>query len=233
MANPSQGGDAKLEVSPQRDSSAASLSSDFHGWKPDSDGRSPLNIRARAAISAAISSLALVAYAAPAQANLLSVLPGSCGTQQESQIFGPWGDDNNYFLLTGGSFEGTQSWARLGGATEVAGNESYYVHGSVDSTSLSLPAGSSATSPAVCTSIYDPTLRLFVRNTGSSTSRLKVEALYPGPLGAIRTATIGHLSGTSSSPPSRINTSWFQAKMGLASGARRFIHGSVVLTSHS
>src|SRR5438067_13310079 len=157
----------------KRDSSAASLSSDFHGRKPHSDGRYLLNIRARAALSAAISALALVAFAAPAQANLLSILPGSCGSQQESQIFSRWGDNNNYFLLTGGSFEGAQSWVRSGGAGSVAGNESFYVHGSADQNSLSLPAGSSATSPAVCTSIYNPTLRLFVRNTGSSTSRLK------------------------------------------------------------
>ena len=32
-----------------------------------------------------------------------------------------------------------------------------------------LPSGSSATSLPVCTSIYDPTLRLFVNNTGQLT----------------------------------------------------------------
>ena len=56
--------------------------------------------------------------------------------------------------------------------------------------SLSLPAGSSALSPADCTNIYHPTLRLFVRNTGSPSSHLLVQALYPGLLGGVQTATI-------------------------------------------
>ena len=67
---------------------------------------------------------------------------------------------------------------------------------------LSLPAGSSATSPASCTSIYQPTLRLFVRNTGSPTSQLIVQALYPGLLGSVQVATIGELTASSSWSPS-------------------------------
>jgi hypothetical protein len=161
-----------------------------------------MKIRVRAAILAAVSSLALVALATPAQASLLSILPGSCGTQAESQAFSRFGDTNSYFLVPGGSFEGTQTWTLSGGATRVSGNESYYVHGSSDKYSLSLPAGSMATSPATCTSIYDPTLRLFVRNTGASTSKLKVQALYPGLLGGVNTATIGELTGSSSWKPS-------------------------------
>src|SRR5437763_13351839 len=129
-----------------------------------------MNIRIRAAASAAAASIALAAFAAPAQANLLSVLPGSCGSQQESQVFSPWGDSNNYFLLTGGSFEGVQSWVLTGGAGRVSANETFHVHSSSDQYSLALPSGSQATSPAVCTSIYNPTLRFFARNTGSSSS---------------------------------------------------------------
>jgi hypothetical protein len=159
-----------------------------------------MNIRARAVLVAAVSSVAIGALAAPAaNASLFSILPGSCGTQAETQPFSKWGDTANYFLLPGGTFEqGSVSWALSGGAAATAGNETYYVHSGGDARSLTLPSGSSATSPAVCTSIYDPTLRLFVRNTGSTSSRLKVEALYPGLLGAVRTAKIGDLSGSSS-----------------------------------
>ena len=50
-----------------------------------------MNIRVRATL-AAICSCALVALIAPAaQANLLSILPGSCGNQTESQPFSRWG----------------------------------------------------------------------------------------------------------------------------------------------
>ena len=162
-----------------------------------------MNTRFRATL-VAISSLAAVALTAPgaAQANLLSILPGSCGNQVESQPFATWGDSNNYTLVTGGTFEpGSVPWA-LVGAHVVAGNESYYVNGGGDQDSLSLPSGSSATSPAVCTSIYHPTLRLFVSNSGVTSSRLKVQALYPGLLGGVQVATLGYLSGTAAWQPS-------------------------------
>jgi hypothetical protein len=161
-----------------------------------------MNIRVRATL-AAICSFALVAVIAPvAQANLLSILPGSCGSQVESQPFSRWGDTNSYTLVTGGTFEvGSLPWALLSGASVGSGNESYYVHASSDQRSLSLPSGSSATSPAVCTSIYHPTLRLFVKNTGSTSSRIRVEALYPALLGGVAVARLGDLSGTSTWQP--------------------------------
>jgi hypothetical protein len=162
-----------------------------------------MNIRVRAVL-AAISSCALVGLIAPAaQANLLSILPGSCGNQVESQPFSRWGDSNRYTLVTGGTFEvGSLPWALLSGASVGSGNESYYVNASSDQRALSLPSASSATSPPVCASIYHPTLRLFVKNTGSASSRLRVEALYPALLGGVQLARLGDLSGTSTWQPS-------------------------------
>jgi hypothetical protein len=121
-------------------------------------------MRIRATV-VAIFSLVLVVVAAPvAQANLLSILPGSCGNQVDSHPFVPWGDNNSYTLVPGGTFEtGSLPWALSSGANVVAGNESYHVNAGSDRNSLSLPSGSSATSLPVCTSIYDPTLRLFVK----------------------------------------------------------------------
>jgi hypothetical protein len=144
----------------------------------------------RAAVTAT-SALALGALAVPAaQANVLSLLPGSCGNQAESQPFAAYGDNNSYTLVPGGDFQsGSTPWATTGGAT--AGNGS-----------LSLPAGSSALSPASCTNIYHPTVRLFVQNTGSPSSQLLVQALYPGLLGGVQTATIGQLTASSDWSPS-------------------------------
>jgi hypothetical protein len=116
----------------------------------------------------------------------------------DSQVFSQFGDDNWYTAVPGGDFEpGGVAWAKSGGATPVAGNEKYNVGGASDSTSLSLPGGSSATSPAVCASIYKPTLRFFARNTGSTSSRLNVDVYYPGLLGAVRTARVGTISSGS------------------------------------
>jgi hypothetical protein len=162
-----------------------------------------MTIRVRATV-VALFSLVLVGVTGPvAQANLLSILPGSCGNQVDSHPFVRWGDNNSYTLVPGGTFEaGGLPWALSSGANVAAGNESYYVNSSSDHNSLSLPSGSSATSLPVCTSIYHPTLRLFVDNTGSASSRLKVEALYPGLLGGVQVARLGDLGGTSTWQPS-------------------------------
>jgi len=165
-----------------------------------------MKIRRRAACLAAFSCLAVAGLSAPAaQANVLSLLPGTCGSEVYSQPFSNWGDKAYYTAVPGGNFEsGVLPWLRTGSAAVVSGNESYNVGSASDSHSLSLPSASSATSPARCTSIYHPTLRLFVKNAGSSSSRLKVEALYPGLLGAVQSAKLADLSGTSSWSPSPV-----------------------------
>jgi hypothetical protein len=162
--------------------------------------------RMRAAIVAAMSILASTAMAAPAaDASLLSLLPGSCGSQSYTQPFAPWGDGANYVATPGGSFEpGSIWWPSSGGAAPARGNESFYVRGSTDAYSLALPSGSSATSPPACTSIYHPTMRFFLRNTGSASSQLKVEALYPGLLGGVQAARLGVLQGTAAWKPSPV-----------------------------
>jgi hypothetical protein len=164
--------------------------------------------RTRALLLAAASALSVGVVAAPAaQANLLSILPGSCGNQVESQPFVPWGDSNAYTLVPGGNFEhGTAGWLLSGGAAVTSGNESFHVGGASDSHSLALPWGSSATTPASCTNIYHPTVRLFVRNTGSASSQLRVQALYPGLLGGVNTATLGYVTGSSSWAPTKAMT---------------------------
>ena len=162
-----------------------------------------MTIRIRATLVAVFSLVLVVVTGSVAQANLLSVLPGSCGNQVDSHPFARWGDNNSYTLVTGGTFEaGGLPWALSSGANVAAGNESYYVNASSDHNSLSLPSGSSATSLPVCTSIYHPTLRLFVNNTGSASSHLRVEALYPGLLGGVQVARLGDLGGTSTWQPS-------------------------------
>lgn len=163
-----------------------------------------MGVRIRTAALAVACTLGVGAAAASgAQAGLLSILPGSCSNQPESQPFAGWGDFNHYTPVPGGSFEaGSAVWTLTGGAAAVSGNESFDVAGTTDSRSLALPAGSSATSPAMCTSIYHPTLRLFIRNSGATSSHLKVEALYPGLLGGVNTATVGSLTGASTWAPS-------------------------------
>jgi hypothetical protein len=167
-----------------------------------------MNARMRAVVVTALSVLGCTALAAPAaDASLLSLLPGSCGSEIYSQPFARWGDTSNYVLMPGGSFEaGSPSWVLSGNAKPTAGNETYYVRAAGDNASLALPAGSSATSLAACTSIYHPTMRFFLRNAGASSSQLKVEALYPGLLGGVQVANLGALKGTAAWQPSPVMT---------------------------
>jgi hypothetical protein len=150
-------------------------------------------------VAGAASTVAMLAVLAPsAHAGLLSLTTGACG-QVESQPFAQFGDSNTYVPVPGGSFEpGSPSWFLTGGAHVVTGNESF----GAGSHSLSLPAGSSATSPAACTGLDHPSARVFVRNTGSSSSRLRVYATYRLVLGIPYTISLGELSASSSWQPS-------------------------------
>jgi hypothetical protein len=151
----------------------------------------------RMAMLAATGSVAMLAAVAPsAQAGVLSLAPGACG-QQMSQPFAQYGDTNEYGLFPGGDFEaGSPSWFLFGGARVVPG-------GHDSSQSLSLPAGSSADSPVACTGVDHPSARLFVRNTGSSSSRLNVWATYTPVLGLVPVRFyMGQLSGSDSWQPS-------------------------------
>lgn len=154
-------------------------------------------------LAATAAGVLLSAFATAAHANVLSVFGGLCGSPPASQPFAPWGDSNYYTPVPGGSFEpGTVSWA-LTGAKVVSGNESYNVAGG--SHSLSLPAGSSAVSPPMCTGTDYPSARLFVRNTGSSSSRLNVWAIYPPVLGLLPDKVyLGYLTGSRSWEPSSV-----------------------------
>jgi hypothetical protein len=149
-----------------------------------------------------IASTAILLNAASAQAVTLSSLT-SCPGETVVQPFLPWGDSSQYTLATGGNFEsGPSGWAFSGGAKIVSGNESYNVGSKHDSHSLSLPAGSSATSAAMCAGVTNPDFRLFVQNTGSSSSTLAVNVIYETSTGIQATIQVAALSATKSWAPS-------------------------------
>jgi hypothetical protein len=114
-----------------------------------------------------------------------------------TQAFGGSGDPNQYFLAPGGSFEsGTPAWSLTGGAARVTGNNTAGGDPSTNTSSLSLPAGSSATSPAVCMNLLTPTIRFYVRNTGAASSKLGVTVLYSLPNGKPASLLVGRVTGT-------------------------------------
>ncbi|MFZ0040782.1 MAG: hypothetical protein WAK93_05710 [Solirubrobacteraceae bacterium] len=83
-----------------------------------------------------------------------------------SQPFSQWGDQSSYELAPAGDFE-SSGWTLENGAAIVAGSETYAATGTLGSSSLSLPAGSSATSPTFCLDASVPTLRFFDAGSGN------------------------------------------------------------------
>ncbi|HWM54525.1 MAG TPA: hypothetical protein VNO20_03960 [Solirubrobacterales bacterium] len=143
--------------------------------------------------------VALVAMAGTAQA--------ACPYYGAEQVFRPWGDNHNYVLAPDGGFEaGGAGWSLRGGARVVEGNESHYANDAADSRSLSLPAGSSASSPPICMSLDTPMIRMFARNTGDPSSRLRVEASYK-LLGLVRTKAVSTVvAGPAWAPTQQMST---------------------------
>lgn len=138
-------------------------------------------------VSALVAVAAVAAMVAPAPANALLGLGNPCGSQL-SQAFAQFGDNHSYTLIPGGSFEsGSPSWTLKGGAAVVDGNEPFTDTGS---SSLNLPAGSSATSPFMCVGTLSPTLRVYAVST-TRTTALSVQILAKNIFGLLTVLNIG------------------------------------------
>ena len=148
---------------------------------------------------------ASLALAAPAQAGSFGDSATSCDGRTAEQPFKRWLDPMHYVLAPNGDLErGAAQWKLTGGAKVVDGNETFYVGGARDSKSLYLPAGSSATTRAMCVQLLHPTLRYFAKNQGTFVlSSLLVEALIENPLtGQVLTLPAGVHTGGKSWHPS-------------------------------
>ena len=126
--------------------------------------------------------LGLAAFSSAAQA---------CSYPDAEQVFAKWGDSDYYELAPDGGFEeGGLGWTFTNGAEVVAGNESEYLNGSEDETSLWLPYRGVATSPKVCVDETTPHFRLMALNGGDDGAKLRVTVTYEGPNARIRSTDI-------------------------------------------
>jgi hypothetical protein len=89
----------------------------------------------------------------------------TCNLSPLTQPFAPWLDFAHYELAPGGDFKGS-TWTLTGGAKVVRGSEPYAATGTLGSSSLSLPAGSSAQSPLTCVDAAYPSIRFFIAGEG-------------------------------------------------------------------
>ena len=133
----------------------------------------------------------------------------TCNASALSQPFARWLDFAQYELAPGGDFERSR-WTLTGGAKRVTGSEPYAATGTLGSSSLSLPAGSSAQSPLTCVDAAYPSIRFFIAGQGSvavnvvdGSSGLVIPAgvavagddWSPTPVMLTNSAVLGALSG--------------------------------------
>jgi hypothetical protein len=90
----------------------------------------------------------------------------ACNPSALSQPFARWLDFADYELAPSGDFE-SSGWTLTRGARLAAGSEPYAATGTLGSSSLSLPTGSSAESPPTCVDAAYPSIRFFIAGTGS------------------------------------------------------------------
>lgn len=117
----------------------------------------------------------------------------ACPSQPTTTPFSQWGDNSSYFLVPGGSFEGTASqvgWT-LDNAELTAGNEPFYANSPSDDQSLTVDGGGTATSPTFCADATMPDFRFFARED-SAGSDLKVQGVVRTWYGTF-TATVAVL----------------------------------------
>jgi hypothetical protein len=141
--------------------------------------------------------------AATAKGDLVtSLIGGGCGPT--TTAFSQWGDSSSYYFTSDGGFESNGAgWTFNGGAKVVAGNEPFYLHSIADNSSLLLPSGASATSPALCFGVLDPGLRfLAVAPSGSGT--LHVQLVARGLLGVLAVIDGGTIQVGSSWAPTQV-----------------------------
>ena len=134
--------------------------------------------RVRIAITAIAALTCMMLFVAPGVALADNSLLATCQTPPVSTPFSQWGDDNDYFLAPGGSFEGTADqvgWT-LSNASLTSGNEPFFVNDGGDSQSLTIAGGGSATSPYFCVDNTMSSLRFFAQQL-SAGAGLRVQAL--------------------------------------------------------
>jgi len=186
--------------------------------------RSPLS-RSRAlgvlVLAAALASLG--ATATPAKAGIGLACGGST-----TQAFAPWYDFASYWYAPNGGFEaGSTGWSLAGGAKVVPGNSTLFNAGAGDRYSLSLPKGSSATSPPMCVSLFSSKMRFFAANYGSPSSKLKVQVVYNGGVGGLL-SIVTKLLGLSDVGYVEAGSAWQPSTpVGMLSGALPLLTTSV------
>jgi hypothetical protein len=151
-------------------------------------------VRRRIAGTALIGALSLIATACPAGASAHEVVVAatasglnvletpetrqSCTQPDVVQAFAGLGDEREYVLAPGGSFESKDldGWQILRAKSDSDGSP-LEIDDADNKRSLKIPPGGSAISPAMCVDLHYPTLRLMAKV--AKEGGLRVDVMYP------------------------------------------------------
>jgi hypothetical protein len=137
-------------------------------------------------------------------AGVLVAAGPACPTATYEKPFANWNDNASYVLAPDGGFEAKDGkWALSGDAAIAGENESFRVRCATDTSSLQLPAGSSATSSQMSIGLEYPTLRFFARTEAPGDGRLTVHVLFNTPDGTPRQLRIAELGAGVKWQPTR------------------------------
>jgi hypothetical protein len=122
----------------------------------------------------------------------------NCGYGEPSQVFLPWGDLASYSLASEGDFSDTSQWTFKHTAVG-ADHDPYTASGG----SLLLAQGDSeAISPAMCVNLDNPTIRLFMKDSGGNgKSDVKLDVLYEDLNSKVQHLTLARLRAGSGWSP--------------------------------
>jgi hypothetical protein len=141
-----------------------------------------------------LTGLAVAALGALALASSANAASTACPATTTSTPYAAWGDTSSYWLVPDGDFESQPSgWTLAGGASRVAGSDPFAITGTLGSSALGLPAGSSAESPSLCVEATERTYR-FMGHGENAEATVRPELVYEGWFGRVaipgRTVTL-------------------------------------------
>jgi hypothetical protein len=117
------------------------------------------------------------------------LLDAACGQPTLTQRFASWADTADYALMPSGSLETVDGWTFNDKAGVVGDNapDSDGTH------ALFLREGGKATTPSMCVTTLDPTIRFFAKHNGDKNSILDVKLLYESLDGKVKSLRIAKL----------------------------------------
>jgi hypothetical protein len=106
------------------------------------------------------------------------VTKAPCEERAFARVFKPWNDRALYTLAPGGDFETAAEGWTLEGATLAADSSTFELGAALGASSLELPAGATAVSPAICVERGFPSFRLVARSVSTEHAVVKVSVVY-------------------------------------------------------